>query len=70
MFMSQNTIRFAEVIGFGALHLWPDLLREIQERLFEEAVLDDQAFRHALALYLHDHHPRTAHPPRPLAPTP
>ena len=68
--MSQNTIRFAEVIGSGALRLWPDLPREIQERLFEKAVADDEALRHALALYLHDHRPRTAHPPRPLAPTP
>jgi hypothetical protein len=69
MFMSQNTIRFAEVIGSGALRFWQDLPREIQEHLFEEAFPDDDALRQALVLYLHDHHPRRAHPPRPLAPT-
>jgi hypothetical protein len=66
MFMSQNTIRFAEVIGSGALRFWPDLPREIQKRLFEKAVLK----RRFGPLYLRDHRPRTAHPPRPLAPTP
>jgi len=66
MFMSQNTIRFAEVIGSGALRFWPDLPREIQKCLFEKAGSDE----HALALYLHDHRPRTAHPPRLLALTP
>jgi hypothetical protein len=27
----------------------------------------DPQQRHQLALYLHDHHPRTAHPPKPTA---
>jgi hypothetical protein len=64
--LSENT-RFAQVVGGGALRLWPDLPREIQERLFEEVVGGDESLRHALALYLHDHHPRTAHPPKPQA---
>jgi hypothetical protein len=64
--MRENT-RFVQVIGFSALRLWSDLPREIQERLFEEAVGNDEALRHGLALYLHDHHPRTAHPPKPQA---
>ena len=35
--MAHHT-RFAQIIGEAALRLWPDLLRDIQERLFEEAV--------------------------------
>jgi hypothetical protein len=62
--MSEDK-RFALAIGGGAVRLWPDLPREIQERLFEEAVGADVALRHALAQYLHDCHPRTAHPPDP-----
>jgi hypothetical protein len=65
--MGDDTTRFAQVIGQAALHLWPDLPRAIQERLFEDAVAADEALRHKLALYLHDHHPRTAHPPKPTA---
>jgi hypothetical protein len=61
---SENT-RLAHVVGGGALRLWPDLPRDVQERLFEEAVGSDEALRLALAQYLHDHHPRTAHPPKP-----
>ena len=65
--MSENT-RFVQVVGRGVLRLWPDLPREIQEHLFEE-VVGDEALRHTLALYLHHHHPRTAHPPKPQAAT-
>lgn len=65
--MSDDTTRFAQVIGLAALRLWPDLPRDIQERLFEDAVRADEALRRQLALYLHDHHPRTAHPPKPVA---
>jgi hypothetical protein len=65
--MGDNTTRFAQVIGQAALRLWPDLPRDIQERLFEDAVAVDDALRHEVAVYLHDHHPRTAHPPKPTA---
>jgi hypothetical protein len=27
----------------------------------------DEQLRYQLAVYLHQHHPRTAHPPRPTA---
>ncbi len=64
--MSENT-RFAVLIGRSALRLWADLPREIQERLFEEATADDETLRRELALYLHNRHPRTIHPPKPLA---
>jgi hypothetical protein len=35
--------------------------------LFEGAVGGDEALRQQLAIYLHDRHPRTAHPPKPTA---
>ncbi len=63
--MSQDTTRFETVIGRAALQLWPDLPRDAQELVFDAATRGDEALRHALAIYLHDHHPRTAHPPRP-----
>ena len=57
--------RFAMLLGDAALKLWADLPRDIQERLFETAVPIDLDMRNRLAIYLHEHHPRTAHPPRP-----
>ena len=65
--MSSDTTRFENAIGQAALRLWPDLPRDMQERLFEDAVGADQTLRHELALHLHDHHPRTSHPPKPTA---
>ena len=65
--MSESSVRLHQSLGHAAFHLWPDLPREVQERLFEMAVGGDEALRHTLALYLHDHHPRTAHPPKPTA---
>lgn len=65
--MSGDAARLAQMIGQAALHLWPDLPREMQERLFEGAVGADPTMRHQLATYLHDHHPRTQHPPKPTA---
>jgi hypothetical protein len=37
----------------------------VQESLFETAVPRDDIVRNQLASYLHDHHPKTAHPTRP-----
>ncbi len=65
--MSENTLLFKTAIGQAALELWADLPRSIQERLFETGVGADRALRQQLAVYLHDHHPRTAHPPKPTA---
>jgi hypothetical protein len=63
--MSDDRARFSHRIGDAALKLWPNLPRDIQEQLFESAVDGDEAMRQELAQHLHDHHPRTAHPPRP-----
>ena len=57
---------FAEILGRAVLQLWPDLPQPVQERLFE-SVPDDPGVRNALAQFLHDHHPKTAHPPKPTA---
>ena len=50
-------------VGFGAMAA-NSILQ--QERLFAAAV-NDGVIANALAIYLHDHHPRTAHPPKPTA---
>ena len=65
--MSELILRFEHLVGRAALKLWPKLPRNLQEQLFEDAVGGDGPLRHELAIYLHDHHPRTAHPPKPTA---
>jgi hypothetical protein len=52
------------MLGRTLFRLWPDLPREIQERIFE-ALPCAARDRRCIATLLHDHHPRTAHPPRP-----
>ena len=58
-------VRFATTLGEAALKIWSELPRGMQERLFEMAVLGQPDLRNPLAIYLHRHHPRTVHPPRP-----
>jgi hypothetical protein len=65
--MSEQVLRFEHAVGRAALKLWPILSRDLQEQLFEDAVGDNETLRQQLAVYLHDHHPRTAHPPKPIA---
>jgi hypothetical protein len=62
--MSELVLRFEHNVGRAALRLWSDLPRDLQERLFEDAVGGDEHLRQQLAVYLHDHHPRTTHPPK------
>jgi hypothetical protein len=63
--MSESNEQFSQLLGQAALTLWPDLPRAVQERLFETAVPTDEAVRNNLAVFLHDRHPRTAHPRKP-----
>jgi hypothetical protein len=56
--------RFALLLGHAALNVWADLPREAQERLFAAAV-DDGIIANSLAVFLHDRHPKTSHPPKP-----
>jgi hypothetical protein len=60
--MDEN--QFSALLGHAALKVWPELSRDAQEILFAAAV-DDGVIAHTLATYLHDRHPRTAHPPKP-----
>lgn len=60
--MDENS--YASLLGRAALKVWPDLPREAQEQLFAAAV-DDGVIANDLATFLHDRHPRTAHPPHP-----
>lgn len=60
--MDEN--RFAALLGHAALKVWAELPRDAQERLFTAAV-DDGVIANELAEFLHDRHPKTAHPPRP-----
>lgn len=59
------TSELATMIGNAALEMWPDLPRDIQEVLFETSARGREDMRQTLAVYLHDHHPRTAHPAKP-----
>jgi hypothetical protein len=63
--MSGTVSELERLLGNAALRLWPDLPRDVQEKLFETAVPLDPAIRNRLAIFLHDRHPKTAHPPKP-----
>lgn len=66
--MAENQARFHAVLGEALVEVWSELPRELQERLFERAVVlghhgeRDEALRQQLARFLHDHNQRTAHP--------
>jgi hypothetical protein len=57
--------RYLLVLGAAAADLWSGLPPELQQTLFERAVLlghqreQDESLREQLAKFLHDHHART-----------
>jgi hypothetical protein len=61
----DNTARYFLALGAAAANLWSDLPAELQQTLFERAVLlghqseRDESLREQLAKFLHDHHERT-----------
>jgi hypothetical protein len=63
--MNDSTQEFERLLGKAALALWPDFPRQVQENLFEAAAPGDVTIQKRLASYLHDHHPKTAHPTKP-----
>ena len=65
MMTNNSAQEFERLLGKAALALWPDFPRQVQENLFETAVAGDVIVRNRLASYLHDHHPKTAHPAKP-----
>jgi glucose-6-phosphate-specific signal transduction histidine kinase len=58
--------RYFLVLGAAAADLWSELPQDLQQQLFERAVLlghqgeQDESLREQLAKFLHDHHERTA----------
>lgn len=62
---NQDTDHFLLVLGTAAADLWSDLPQELQQSLFERAVVlghkteRDESLREQLAKFLHDHHART-----------
>jgi hypothetical protein len=54
------------LLGRAVFQLWPNLPRDMQERIFE-AASSDPDIRRRLAVVLHDQHPKTAFPPPPSA---
>jgi hypothetical protein len=60
----MNENRFAGLLGQAALKVWGNLPRDAQEQLFAAAV-EGGVIANDLAEFLHERHPRTAHPPRP-----
>jgi hypothetical protein len=63
----KHTDRYFLVLGAAAADLWSDLPQELQQSLFERAVVlghkseRDESLREQLAKFLHDHHARTQH---------
>jgi hypothetical protein len=61
----ENTARYFLALGAAAADLWSNLPVELQQTLFERAVLlghqseRDESLREQLAKFLHDHHDRT-----------
>jgi len=66
MSADESSERFVAALGLAALDLWGELPQEVQQRLFEQAVVRghkterDESLREQLAQFLHDHHERTA----------
>lgn len=58
--MNDLSNGFELLLGHAAFKLWPDLPRDMQETLFEAAVPDNPLLRYSFAVFLHNHHPRTA----------
>ena len=58
---SKSEERFAGALGEAVVHIWSHLPPDVQHQLFEEVVTSrGEAMRQPLAVFLHDHHTRTA----------
>ncbi len=58
-------IEVQQLLGKAVFQHWAELPRDVQELLFESAAPFASAMRSDMATVLHDHHPKTAHPPKP-----
>jgi hypothetical protein len=61
----MTAIEVQRLLGKATFQRWSELPRDVQELLFETAVPVDGEVRRDMATVLHDHHPKTAHPPKP-----
>jgi hypothetical protein len=63
--VSNSGARFEPLLGAAAVHVWAELPADVQEKLFEHAVIighrgeADESLREQLAVFLHDRHKRT-----------
>jgi hypothetical protein len=63
--LNANDERFALALGEAVIAAWGKLPKDIQEVIFEQAVRAghrderDESLREQLAVFLHEHHPRT-----------
>lgn len=63
--MIDGDSRYALALGQAVIKAWGELPQDVQQRLFEDAVIAghhterDEALREQLAAFLHDRHPRT-----------
>jgi hypothetical protein len=63
-----DDLPFMQSIGRAALQIWPDLPRDLQERLFEDAVGADATLRRHLALCMTGTRALPIRRNRPLSP--
>ena len=69
---NENPARYLLALGTATADLWSELPQELQQQLFERAVLlghqgeQDESLREQLAKFLHDHHERTAQASPPV----
>jgi hypothetical protein len=61
----MDTEQLSNLIGSATIEVWGDLPRDLQEAIFEIAARGNPEIRGALAVMLHERHPKTVHPPRP-----
>ena len=61
----ETDSRYAMALGKAVIKAWSELPQDVQQRLFEDAVVAghhterDESLREQLAVFLHDRHPRT-----------
>ena len=62
---AETDTRYAMALGKAVIKAWGELPQDVQQRLFEDAVVAghhterDESLREQLAVFLHDRHPRT-----------
>jgi hypothetical protein len=62
----NKAAHFADILGKAVVEQWHALGQDVQRLIFEAAVekcerAGEGDIREALAVFLHDHHPRTGH---------